>query len=96
MTENDIERLIERGAISRREEDCRHVEGLVSNLNADLGPWCARRRRIQSVIAAALLVAVPLGYSLLLPENDKPQVVCNQAGGGAAVMQCATQILTVI
>lgn len=96
MTDNDIERMIATEAMARRDEDRRHIEGLMSDLNADLRPWCARRRRMHTLIALGVLLAVPTCYGLLLPSNEAPQVVCNQAGGGAAVMQCATQILTII
>ncbi|MBO7101752.1 MAG: hypothetical protein J6V98_07010 [Bacteroidales bacterium] len=95
MTENDIERMIAAEARTLRDEDSRHIEGLMSDLNADLQPWCARQRRLHTLLAIGLLVAVTTSYGLLLPTDQRPQVVCNQIGGNEAVMQCATQILTI-
>lgn len=95
MTDNDIEQLIASEATLRRGADQRHLESLTDELNADLGPWCARRRRIMAIVAIGLLVALPITYSLLLPDSHGPQVVCNMAGGDEAVMTCAKQILTI-
>ena len=96
MTEEEINRMIDSEALMRRSEDDRHLEGLMSEMTAGLQPWCARRRRIHTLLAVGILVAVPTFYGLLLPTAATAQVVCNEAGGNEAVLSCAEQILTKI
>ena len=96
MTEKEINRMIDTEAMARRNEDNRHLEGLLSEMTADLQPWCARRRRMHTLLAVGVLLVVPTLYGLLLPTGATAQVVCNQAGGDEAVLCCAKQILTKI
>ena len=78
MDEKDILKLIEAEQARRREADAGHVRRLAREAGGDLGTWCSARLHAVRAAAMALLVLLPTGWFLLLPQRtDNRQVLCN-------------------
>ena len=61
----------------------------------DLQSWALRRRIAGTLLSVALLIAVPMIYSALLPHSGTDSMVaCNLDGQEEAVIQCANKLLT--
>ncbi len=92
MKEQEIVQLIAAEQRRRQEADREHLLKLAREQGGDLKGWCARRRMAARAVAAALLVAVPSVYTLLLPERKAAAVLCNQRGEEMLVLNraCST------
>lgn len=78
MDEKDIIKLIEAEQARRREADAGHVRRLAREVGGNLGAWCSARLHAVRAAAMALLVLLPTGWFLLLPQRtDDRQVLCN-------------------
>ena len=78
MEEKDILKLIEAEQARRRAADAEHVRQLSREVGGDVGAWCSARRHAVRAAAMALLVLLPTGWFLLLPQRmDDRQVLCN-------------------
>ena len=87
MEEKDILKLIEAEQARRREADARHVRRLAREAGGNLGAWCSARLHAVRAAAMALLVLLPTGWFLLLPQRtDDRQVLCNVRGEEALVV----------
>lgn len=87
MDDKDIIQLIEAEQARRRKADEEHLRHLVERHTDGLGPWCARRRAVVRAIAMALLVLLPTGWYMMLPQRtDDRQVLCNVRGDEALVV----------
>ena len=93
MNEQQLEQLLRAETSRRHSEDDEHLRQLAADLNADLPSWALRRHIAGSLLAVAILVAVPMAYSALLPDAT-PLVACNLNGQEEAVLQCANNLLT--
>ena len=90
MEEKDILRLLEAEQARRREADAGHVRRLAHEVGGDLGAWCSTRRHAMRAAAMALLVLLPAGWYMLLPQRvDDRQVLCNQRGEEQLVLNRA-------
>lgn len=67
MIEKEILQLI-----NRTETDRDHVLRLAAEHNADLHPWCVRRRRMHRLLADAVIVVSVAAFVVVsvLPEPD--------------------------
>ena len=87
MEEKDILQLIEAEQARRREADAGHVRRLAREVGGNLGAWCSARLHAVRAAAMALLVLLPTGWFLLLPQRtDDRQVLCNVRGEEALVV----------
>ena len=78
MEEKDILQLIEAEQARRRAADAGHVRRLAREAGGDLGAWCSSRLHAVRAAAMALLVLLPAGWFMLLPQRtDDRQVLCN-------------------
>ena len=78
MEEKDILQLIEAEQARRRAADAVHVRRLAREAGGDLGAWCSSRLHAVRAAAMALLVLLPAGWFMLLPQRtDDRQVLCN-------------------
>lgn len=78
MDEKDILQLIEAEQARRRVADAGHVRRLAREVGGDVGAWCSARRHAVRAAAMALLLALPAGWYMLLPQRtDDRQVLCN-------------------
>ena len=78
MDEKDILQLIEAEQARRRAADAGHVRRLSREVGGDLGAWCSARLHAVRAAAMALLVLLPAGWYMLLPQRmDDRQVLCN-------------------
>lgn len=94
MDEKEIIQLIEAEQARRRKADEEHLRHLVERHTADLGPWCARRRAVVRAVAMALLVLLPAGWFMLLPQRvDDSPVLCNIADDKPLVVARACSAL---
>lgn len=94
MKEMDVEQLIAREQARRRGADEEHLRYLVERHTGDLGPWCARRRAVVRAVAMALLVLLPAGWFMLLPQRvDDSPVLCNIADDKPLVVARACSAL---
>ncbi|MBR1766394.1 MAG: hypothetical protein IJ745_05065 [Bacteroidales bacterium] len=95
MNEQQIEQLIaERRCILQREDD-EHLRHLADGLGDGLPGWILRRRIAASACSMALVVALTMAYSAILPSRaSTPPVACNLAGQEQAIVDCATNLLT--
>ena len=95
MNEQQIEQLLRDETRRRRFEDEEHLRQLSSTLTSDLSSWVLRRRIAGTALSVALLIAIPMAYSRLLPATgDEPMVACNLHGQEEAVIQCANNLLS--
>lgn len=95
MDENEIMQLIDAEATRRSATDRSHLDGLHGELTDGLPQWSARMRLVNRVAAMTVLLAVPAAYAALLPHPaPATHVTCSQPGADAAVVDCATLILT--
>ena len=88
MNNYDIDSMIEHVG-----DDSRHLRQLADGM--ELPAWCARRRRVLMAVAAAVMIAVPSVYAVVLPRHPESQIACNMQGCDDEVMQCARQIFVV-
>ena len=87
MDEKDILKLIEAEQARRRAADAEHVRRLAREQRGDLGAWCSARLHAVRAAAMALLVLLPAGWYMLLPQRtDDRQVLCNVRGEEALVV----------
>ena len=87
MEEKDILQLIEAEQARRRAADAGHVRRLAREQHGDLGAWCSARLHAVRAAAMVLLVLLPTGWFLLLPQRtDDRQVLCNVRGEEALVV----------
>lgn len=87
MDEKDILQLIEAEQARRRAADAEHVRRLSREVGGDVRAWCAARRHAMRAAAMALLVLLPAGWYILLPQRtDDRQVLCNVRGEEALVV----------
>ena len=78
MEEKDILQLIEAEQARRRAADAAHVRRLAREQRGDLGAWCSARRHALRAAAMVVLLALPAGWYMLLPQRtDDRQVLCN-------------------
>ena len=78
MEEKDILQLIEAEQARRRAADAGHVRRLAREVGGDLGAWCSARRHALRAAAMVVLLALPAGWYMLLPQRtDDRQVLCN-------------------
>lgn len=78
MDEKDILKLIEAEQARRRAADAGHVRRLSREQHGDVGAWCSARRHAMRAAAMVLLVLLPAGWYMLLPQRtDDRQVLCN-------------------
>ena len=78
MEEKDILKLIEAEQARRRAADAGHVRRLAREVGGDLGAWCSARRHALRAAAMVVLLALPAGWYMLLPQRtDDRQVLCN-------------------
>lgn len=78
MDEKEILQLIEAEQARRRAADAAHVRRLSREVGGDVRAWCAARRHAMRAAAMALLVLLPAGWYMLLPQRtDDRQVLCN-------------------
>ena len=90
MEEKEILQLIEAEQVRRREADAGHVRRLAREVGGDLGAWCSTRRHALRAAAMALLVLLPAGWYMLLPQRvDDRQVLCNLRGEEQLVLNRA-------
>ena len=81
MDEKDILQLIEAEQARRRAADAGHVRRLSREAGGNLGAWCSARLHAVRAAAMALLVLLPAGWYMLLPQRtDDRQVLCNIKG----------------
>jgi hypothetical protein len=94
MDEKDILQLIETEQARRRAADAEHVRRLAREQRGDLGAWCAARRHAVRAAAMALLLALPAGWYMLLPQRvDESRVLCNIKGEEQLVVNRACAAL---
>lgn len=94
MDDKDIIQLIEAEQARRRKADEGHLRHLVERHTDDLGPWCAHRRVVVRAIAMALLVLLPTGWYMMLPQRtDDRQVLCNVRGDEALVVNRVCSVM---
>lgn len=87
MDEKEIIKLIEAEQARRRKADEEHLRHLVERHIDDLGPWCTHRCAVVRAVAMALLVLLPTGWYMMLPQRtDDRQVLCNVRGEEALVV----------
>ncbi len=87
MDEKEILQLIEAEQARRRAADAEHVRRLSREVGGDVRAWCAARRHAMRAAAMALLVLLPAGWYILLPQRtDDRQVLCNVRGEEALVV----------
>lgn len=90
MEEKDILQLIEAEQVRRRAADAGHVRRLAREVGGDLGAWCSTRRHALWAAAMVLLVLLPAGWYMLLPQRvDDRQVLCNLRGEEQLVLNRA-------
>lgn len=81
MDEKDILQLIEAEQARRRAADTEHVRRLAREVGGDVRAWSSARRHAMRAAAMALLVLLPAGWYMLLPQRtDDRQVLCNVRG----------------
>lgn len=94
MDEKEILQLIEAEQARRRAADAEHVRRLAREVGGDLRAWCATRRHAVRAAAMALLLALPAGWYMLLPQRtDDRQVLCNIKGEEQLVVNRACAAL---
>ena len=94
MDEKDILQLIEAEQARRRVADAGHVRRLSREVGGDVGAWCSARRHAMRAAAMALLVLLPAGWYMLLPQRtDDRQVLCNVRGEEALVVNRACSVV---
>lgn len=94
IDEKDIIKLIEAEQARRRTADAEHVRRLSREADGDLGAWCSTRLHAVRAAAMALLVLLPTGWFLLLPQRtDDHQVLCNIPADKALVVARACSAL---
>jgi len=94
MEEQDIIKLIEAEQARRRRVDDEHIRQLSRDMAGDAEVFCARRRLLLRVAAMVLIVLLPGGYAMLLPQRvDNRHVLCNQRGGEMLVLNRACSAL---
>ncbi len=95
MNEQQLEQLLRDETRRRHIDDVEHLHSLGADLTADLQPWALRRQIAGTLLSVALLIAVPMIYSALLPHSGTDSMVaCNLDGQEEAVIQCANKLLT--
>lgn len=78
MKEIDIEQLIACEQARRRAADAEHMRRLSREVGGDVAHWCSTWRHATRAAAMALLVLLPAGWYMLLPQRtDDRQVLCN-------------------
>ena len=94
MDEKDILQLIEAEQARRRAADAEHVRRLSREVGGDVRAWCSARRHAMRAAAMALLVLLPAGWYMLLPQRtDDRQVLCNVRGEETLVVNRACSAL---
>ena len=94
MDEKDILQLIEAEQARRRAADAGHVRRLAREAGGDLGAWCSARRHALRAAAMVVLLALPAGWYMLLPQRtDDRQVLCNVRGEEALVVNRACSVV---
>lgn len=94
MEEKDILQLIEAEQARRRAADAGHVGRLAREQRGDLGTWCAARRHAVRAAAMVMLLALPAGWYMLLPQRvDESRVLCNIRGEEQLVLNRACAAL---
>lgn len=94
MEEKDILQLIEAEQARRRAADAGHVRQLSREVGGDVGAWCSARRHAVRAAAMALLVLLPAGWYMLLPQRtDDRQVLCNVRGEEALVVNRVCSVM---
>ena len=90
MEEKDILQLIEAEQARRRAADAGHVRRQAHEVGGDVRAWCSTWRHATRAAAMALLVLLPTGWFLLLPQRvDDRQVLCNLRGEEQLVLNRA-------
>ena len=81
MDEKEILQWIEAEQARRRAADAEHVRRLSREVGGDVRAWCATRRHAVRAAAMVVLLALPAGWYMLLPQRtDDRQVLCNVRG----------------
>lgn len=94
MEDIDVLQLMEREQARRRAADAGHVWRLSRQVGGDVGAWCSTRRAALRVAAMVVLLALPAGWYMLLPQRvDDRQVLCNLKGDEALVVNRACSAL---
>lgn len=94
MDEKDILQLIEAEQARRREADAGHVRRLSREVGGDVEAWCSTWRHATRAVAMALLVLLPAGWYILLPQRtDDRQVLCNLRGEEALVVNRVCSVM---
>lgn len=90
MEENDVLSLIEAEQARRRAADAEHLRRRMRGQEAELRAWCSSRRHAVRAAAMVLLLALPAGWYMLLPQRmDDSRVLCNIEGEEALVVNRA-------
>ncbi len=94
IEKNEIEQLIAREQARRRAADAGHVERLSHEVGGDVGAWCSTWRHALRVAAMVLLVLLPAGWYMLLPQRtDDRQVLCNVRGEETLVVNRVCSVM---
>lgn len=94
MDEKEILQLIEAEQARRRAADAGHVRRLSREAGGNLGAWCSARLHAVRAAAMALLVLLPTGWYMLLPQRvDESRVLCNIKGEEQLVVNRACAAL---
>lgn len=95
MEYNEIVEMIDRQAAVRRDADSEHLRQLGDTMNAGLGQWCTRMRRIRTVAMTLLLILLPSALYISLPQREPTMVACNIDGGESEVIDCARNLISI-
>ena len=94
MDEKDILQLIEAEQARRRAADAKHVRRLSREVGGDVRAWSSARRHALRAAAMVVLLALPAGWYMLLPQRtDDRQVLCNVRGEETLVVNRACSAL---